>query len=808
MMKSKLIIYGILILVVVGTIFISGYVQTPSGPTRTSQQPPTPTLQEPSPTRTLQQPPTQIDLTLQPFPTQTVEISLKVPKATPDHADIVFTAASFNNQPWARITLQRDGDRATGTVQLPTNTFLCYTYRLKLSDEEAERWESIGPDSFDPFRVVKVHPNLTKIEDTVSGWKRLIRYDGPVNLLQGTVTDSDGEPIFYALVVAGGVKTYTGYDGTYSLYLPPGKHVVTFFTELHDFKALSRQVDLSADKILDVQLEKAQKVTVTFTAETAEDLPEKIRIVGNTYQLGTFMSQGPMVYIERALVVDRKPGNKYTATVELHDGQYLEYIYTCAGLYLGAEPVHDGSGTRVRRLLVTLETTQINDHLQGFRHNPKLTINLRTPPETHPKENILFGTIPMFKVGENQYQLKLFVEPGHKFEYNYAHGIPGEGCEVIDPTPQERRHFTMGDSDQVINDVVEKWPFSDYGERTTTINTDINVAPRSEFAVGHNTLDWWASNFLTNFDGLTDDLVKEKHDYVGISMMTDYLRVEPEPRFQFWFTPMEDLKEAVRIAHTKGLKVIVFQVIGCDYEYQQFFDEHVNTGISADWYNAWFDQMEHFFIGFAKVAEEAGIEVIQFPSPPPSVTDEYLDLIDQRMNQLITKTRKVYSGKLYSPVHWETRMTYFSNLDLLDPGFSQVNLGVSSNASVEEMKAAFDDLFDTHVKRIYDHYRVPIAMWFTYSTIEGAASGKGVTEPYLVVKKSQDYRIDLGEHERLANAFMQSVAERGYIELVLGRDYSYIHLPSDPGPGFRSKPAAEVWGEYNELIKQAIQQQS
>jgi hypothetical protein len=266
------------------------------------------------------------------------------------------------------------------------------------------------------------------------------------------------------------------------------------------------------------------------------------------------------------------------------------------------------------------------------------------------------------------------------------------------------------------------------------------------------------------------------------------------------------LKEAARIAHSKGLKVIVFQVIGACDEYQQFFDEHVNTGISTQWYHAWFDRIEHFFLGFAKVAEEAGIEIIQFPSPPPSVTDQYLDLIDERMNQLITKTREVYSGKLYSPVHFETKMTYFSNLDLLDPGFSQVNLGVSSKASIAEMKAAFDHLLDTQVKQIYDHYRVPLAMWFTYSTIKGAANGKSVTEPYLVVKKSEDYTIDLGEHERLANAFMQSVAERGYIELVLGRDYSYIHLPSDPGPGFRSKPAAEVWGEYNQLIKQAIQQ--
>ena len=689
---------------------------------------------------------------------------------------------------------------------MPTNAFLHYKYTLKLSDEEAPIEESIGPDSFNPFRVVKVHPQLSKIEDTVSGWKRLIRYDGPVNLLRGTVESNQGEPVFNVLVVAGGVKTYTGYDGTYSLYLPPGKHLVTFFTELHDFKALSEQVDLSTDKILNVQLEKAQKVNVTFTAETTEDLPEKIRIAGNTYQLGTFMSQGPIVYMERTLEIEREEGNnRYTVTVELYDGQYLEYIYTCAGLYLGAEPVRDGSDTQVRRLLVTPETTQINDQLLGFRHNPKLTINLQTPPETHPKENILFGTIPMFKVGENQYQLKLFVEPGHDFEYNYAHGIPGEGSEVIAPTPQERRHFTMGTSDQVVNDVVEKWPFSDYGERTTAINTNINIAPRSEFAIGQNTLDWWAPNFLTNFDGLTDDLVNEKHDYVGISMITDYLRVEPEPRFQFWFTPMEDLREAARIAHGKGLKVIVFQVIGACDEYQQFFDDHINTGISTDWYNAWFDQMEHFFLGFAKVAEEAGVEVIQFPSPPPSVTDQYLDLIDQRMNQLITETRKIYSGKLYSPVHYGTKMTYFSNLDLLDPGFSQVNLGVSSEASVEEMKVAFDNLFDTQVKPIYDYYRVPIAMWFTYNTIKGAATGKSVTEPYLVVKKSEDYSVDLGEHERLANAFMQSVAEHGYIELVLGRDYSYIHLPSDPGPGFRSKPAAKVWGEYNELIKQAIQ---
>jgi hypothetical protein len=787
---KRFMIYSVLILVIVGVIFIGGYVQTPpSGPD------------------TLQQPPRQTNLTLQPFLTQTVEISLKIPKTTPDNADIIFAALSFTNEPWVQVTLERDGDRATGAVQLPTNTFLYYTYTLVLGGEEGVRSESIGPESFDPFRVVKVHPDLTKIEDTVSGWKQLKLYDGPVNLLQGRVTDNDGTPIFNVLVVAGGVKTYTGYDGTYSLYLPPGKHLVTFFTELHDFKSQSKQADLSTDQSLnlDVQLEKAEKVTVVFTVETAEELPDKLRIVGNTYKLGTFMSQGPISYMERAPILTTRDDKTFTTTLEFYGGQYLEYVYTFGGVHLSAEPASDGSGIQVRRFIVTPTTTQINDHLNSFREYSKITFNLRTPPETHPKENILFENIPMHKVGENQYQLEIFVKPGYVIEYNYAHGIPGEGCEIIDPTPQERRRIVVGTVDQVVNDVVEKWPFSDYGERTTAINTNVSIAPRSEFAVGHNTFDWWAPNFLTNFDGLTDDLVRERHDYVGISMITDYLRVEPEPRFQFWFTPMEDLKEAVEIAHGKGLKVIVFQVIGFSYEYQQFFDEHVNTGISAEWYNAWFDQMELFFIGFAKVAEEAGIEVIQIPSPPPCVTDQYIDLIDERMNQLITETRKVYSGKLYSPVHWGTRMTYFSNLDLLDPGFSQVDLGVPSNASVEEMKAAFDSLFDTQVKQIYDHYNVPIAMWFTYNTIEGAASGKSVTEPYLVVKKSEDYTVDLSEHERLANAFMQSVAERGYIELVLGRDYSYIHLPSDPGPGFRSKPAAEVWGEYNELIKQAIQ---
>jgi len=44
----------------------------------------------------------------------------------------------------------------------------------------------------------------------------------------------------------------------------------------------------------------------------------------------------------------------------------------------------------------------------------------------------------------------------------------------------------------------------------------------------------WAPNFLTNFDGLTDDLVKKKQDYVGTSMITNYLRVELKSRFH-WF---------------------------------------------------------------------------------------------------------------------------------------------------------------------------------------------------------------------------------------------------------------------------------
>jgi len=114
MVKSRLIICSIiLVLLVTGTIFISYNLQNPPS----------------SPSRILQ-PSTQTDPSLQPFPTHEVEISLKIPKTTPNDANIIFAAVSFNNEPWVQITLQRESDKATGTVQLPTNTFFITLIRL------------------------------------------------------------------------------------------------------------------------------------------------------------------------------------------------------------------------------------------------------------------------------------------------------------------------------------------------------------------------------------------------------------------------------------------------------------------------------------------------------------------------------------------------------------------------------------------------------------------------------------------------------------------------------------------------------
>ncbi|MCE5208117.1 MAG: hypothetical protein LLG42_07375 [Chloroflexi bacterium] len=423
-----------------------------------------------------------------------MEFIVHIPENSPSGDTINLVLLPFWD--WAelqRIPMVSNGDGTwKASVELDEGSMIRYVYDRGIEEgaEQKATREKFSGDTPIQYRYLYVSTETSSSEDTVAQWN-----DSPNTPLTGTIsgmiTDSvTNEPVMDAIVSIGGVHLASNYDGSFSLQdVPTGMQRVTVLTRLGNYKYSSEVVQVNQNETSDVEfaVEPAQKAAVTFIVETPDDTPTNavVRLVGNVYQMGSYpspeLNEGFSRWSpSRQVFMNKITDNQFSATVDLYEGSYIQYVYTLNTPFLGDEksPV---MYPMTRSFIVEKADTTRNEKVASWKEQDqvKVTFNVTVPVNT-PSTSTVFveiggPSLAMDKVSDTQWTITCFMWPGEENEYKYHIGRMGQ--ERLEPDDVYRT-ISATDQDITVDDVVERWrwsPLAVVPEDGTPINATFRV---------------------------------------------------------------------------------------------------------------------------------------------------------------------------------------------------------------------------------------------------------------------------------------------------------------------------------------------
>lgn len=747
-----------------------------------------------------------------------VDFVVHVPVETPPDDNVYLILVSFfDGSEIARIPMSKENETTwrARIDNLVIGALVRYTYDRGWSDWERRETtrENFGSDIAIKFRRLLVSENVMIVEDRVSRWRDIQSFP-PSGKIVGMVRDKKtGKPIIDATVSIAGVHLGTDHEGRFELEdVPAGKQRVTVTTVLGDYKPHSQLAEVKAGETTEIliELEPARRVNVTFEAVVPERTPENaiVKIAGNVYQLGSvcWQTNGLTPDPARWVRMQRISENIFLATLELYEGTYVEYVYTL-GLNHEVSPTGE---IMFRSFVVENSDMKIRDVINGWEGQDlaMLTLNVTVPPNTPSNEPIFIDVggpiLPMDRISEHRWTFTYFSGPG-SWDYKYVRGMGGKGHERLDGS-QVFRTVEIPENDLVVEDEVLRWKwFPENGYPPIYEFRVENVKPRKIFVNGIFFSDFWWPNITPLIYRSLKHLDEINCDWVALAHAWSWERVEPVPELSSrsirttWSSmPIAELKEVVQELKARGKKVWL----------SLYMDEGTTAGMSfwephpAEWYDHWYQEAKRFYLFHAKVAEELGIDALQLHGVQLFQYDapELRQRVDNYMRDIISEMRQVYSGYLISDGP-PTGYTHYELLDFIGVSVWE-DLGVSNDASVEELKAAFDRYFDGEVRQYHEESGKPVIITqFAYPSIDGGAN----QAPYISAFGEDDPSVvlDLEEQARIYEAAFRSIAEREWIVGLLPFGYSYIDLPESKDETIRGKPAELVLAAYYQAFREA-----
>jgi hypothetical protein len=225
---------------------------------------------------------------------------------------------------------------------------------------------------------------------------------------------------------------------------------------------------------------------------------------------------------------------------------------------------------------------------------------------------------------------------------------------------------------------------------------------------------------------------------------------------------------------------------------------------SNEWWDQWLIEAQKFYLYNADIAEQTGAEMLLLPGPVYHVFQgeegfedpSYITIFDQKMSELIGEVREHYSGLIAINGAQSSLYNFPGQADfvVITPFDMGTDLNVSSNASVAEIKRAFESLLDKKAKLLFTTYNKPVLVQITYPSIDDAVSGIIGDSPWDVNDPSTI--VDLIEQANIYEGFFQAILDRPWIAGTFDYTYHFFDLPEDETPSIRAKPAEMVISKY------------
>ena len=679
----------------------------------------------------------------------------------------------------------------------------------------------------------------------ISGWSDRAN---PVQTgsIQGRILNNDtGEPIPDVMVAVAGQRSFTDSAGRFDLPgIAVGTHNLVAYAVDGTYETFQQGATVAAglNTAVELRMRAAPLVRVTFVVSAPSDIQgAPVRIAGNLVELGnTFadLESGLSTVPERMPVMALQPDGRYSATLSLPAGAYVQYKYTLGDGFWNAE--HDSAGAfRSRELVVPSEDAVIQDTVDTWNaggSSPilfEVTVASNTP--TADLISIQFSAygwtepIPMWPMGGNRWAFKLYGPINTLGALHYRYCRAGQCGSADDLTTAgdgaQGRSVETSLAQQQIQDSVAEWAWLSETEPGTLVGS--NIVPRpAGFVAGIEFQADYQPNWAYYNPQAVQGVQALGGNWVIFTPGWTYSSSSP---LSFGVAPQTDpfwLDSAIMISQARAanLNVGVFPIPRFEGSASEFWSTAPRDSV---WWQNWFEHYRAFAVHHADLASQTGSQALILggdwlaPALPggrlaDGSSSGVPDDAELRWQAILTEVRQHFDGKVWwalphAPGDPASVLGFLSSADGVYVLWSAA-LALEEGASEADLLNRAGQLMDSEIAPLASLYGKPVMLAVAYPSAQGVRTGcfsdGGTCLAWQALSQPNNpgaVAVDLEAQTDVYEALLNAVNSRPYVDGIISRGFYPPTLLKDKSASIHGKPAADLLWYWFPRLTGAIQ---
>ncbi|MBK6791179.1 MAG: carboxypeptidase regulatory-like domain-containing protein [Anaerolineales bacterium] len=742
----------------------------------------------------------------------------------------------------------RDNLTYTATLPLPVSSVVKYRY-IRLGGAGAVEDTTFGTAI--RYRLHSV-ASSAEVHDVIADWSDR-SYARATGTIHGQVYNSDtGSPIPNILVTAGGIHYITDSLGRFEIAgLPTGTHQLTAYSLDGLYQPFQQGAVVAEGNptIVDLRIKPTSLVNVTFMVSVPQDTVPgvPVRIAGNILQFGnTFadLQGGESVVSDRMPILNLQPDGRYSITLGLPVGTYIQYKYTLGGGYWNAEHKNDG-GWIVREFLVPNQDIVVQDTVATWLASDQSGPILfeASVPSVTLAEDIVYiqfkgagwmEPIPMWPLGNNRWAYQLYSPLNFLGSFSYRYCRNGQCGSADDnqtvgnaPTGRIASTSLLG---QDIQDSVGSWKWFENPETFPLVGTTITprtagfVAGVEYQPVHHPNFSYYAPQAFANTKAIGSNLV----------VLTPTWSVTNVAPLRFSTTPGQDpfwIDSAIMISQARalGLNTAIFPtpqfLPSADTSISASTQFWKNAPKDAAWWQTWFTRYRAFLVNYADLATQTGAQTIilggdwvtpALPGgllPDGSASNVPADA-EAQWRAIIQDVRSHFKGQVlwampYEKSSFTTPVSFLRDMDGIYLLWS-TPIAPSPTSTKTDYTNEAGRLLDNEVAPLASLLGKPVILAVSYPAVAGApngcvANGSGGCLDFNALSRPNtdlpSVSLNLQTQADIYEAMLTAINARPWVAGFVSRGYYLPVTLQDKSTSIHGKPAANVvWYWYPRLL--------
>ncbi len=728
----------------------------------------------------------------------------------------------------------------SAALPIPVNSVIKYRY-VRLGGTGAV--ESANDGTPIRYRLYSA-ASSAEVRDVIADWSDR-HTDRPTGTILGQVYNADtNAPLPNILVTAGGVQFITDSLGRFEIaQLPIGAHQLIAYS-MDGLYAPFQQgaiVAENAPTIVNLRVKPMRIVNITFTVSVPEEtLPgAPVRIAGNLLQLGnTFadLKGGVSVVVERMPLMNLQSDGRYSVTLGLPVGAYVQYKYTLGDGFWNAEH-QPNSGWVLREFLVPDHDATIDDRVltwMASKESGAIMFEVTAPKNTPPGDIVYIQfnaagwmePIPMWSSSDNRWIYKLYSPLNFlgSFSYRYCRNAQcgsADDSQTVGATPiGGGRVATTSFLSQTIRDTISSWKWYEDPQSSSLVGNAV-AARATGFVAGVEFQPTYQPNnsyfmpqAFANVKALGSNLVVLNPTWTIANAAP--LRFAP----QLGVDPLW-IDTAIMVSQARALDLNVALFPTPHFISSTFWQD---ASKDANWQQTFFIRYRAFVENYADLAAQSGAQFLILggeqitPALPNGVLPDgsssgFSADAEAQWRSIIQDAKARFKGQVlwaqpYSTSPLEAPTNILREADGVYLLWS-APLADNSSATQSDYINEAGRLLDNEISPLASLLNKPIVLAFSYPSATGAANGcvlnGGACLNVDALSRPNDDLPSVGLNLKIQadiyEALLNAVNARSWVAGFVSRGYYPPALLQDKSTSVHGKPTADLlWYWYPRFL--------